>query len=444
MRPLVLAVVLILPALAGCFHVSPPVPAAAGHGCPKVEGAQPGSILWTIVTNKGTIVAELCAEQAPVTVRHIVNLTTQGKYKGASFYRIVGPSAQSEKGFVIQGGLDKAAGTMPKVADEFHPLLRHDREGVLSIAHAGPGTGSSEFFVTLDKTPHLDDRHAVFGYVVSGLDVVQAIGRAPVEANPNNPQEKSKPTDAITITSVAVSAHPDRVPTVAGVAAYAPIPSRLAEAGDAVNWAVVVRNLGSHIDNFTVTLAGPEGWTTSVDVAKQAIPAGKGAVFLVSALPPAGAETAAYTLTATAKSGRDETKTAAVNLTAQVTDLGALVQNGQRVDANYVGMLTDGRIFDTSLARVADDVNLSKMATSFTYRTTGYTSFNFTVGSGVIPGFTKLALAAHEQETVGGRIAPADAYASGDVYRSPLVGKALIFELQVLKICASATRSEPC
>jgi cyclophilin family peptidyl-prolyl cis-trans isomerase len=132
-------------------------------------------------TNMGTFEAELYAKECPVTVWNFINLaegrqeTARGGnyFDGLNFHRII-------DGFVIQGGCPFGNGTGGpgyRFKDEFDPSLRHDGEGVLSMANAGPGTNGSQFFITLGATPHLDDRHSVFGKVTDGLDVVQKIGK---------------------------------------------------------------------------------------------------------------------------------------------------------------------------------------------------------------------------------------------------------------------------
>ena len=131
-------------------------------------------------TNLGTFEAELYAKECPETVWNFINLaegrqdtSREGNfYDGLIFHRVI-------KGFVIQGGCPSGTGTGGpgyKFNDEFDPSLRHDSEGILSMANAGPGTNGSQFFVTLGPTPHLDDNHSVFGKVTEGMDVVRKIG----------------------------------------------------------------------------------------------------------------------------------------------------------------------------------------------------------------------------------------------------------------------------
>ncbi len=131
-------------------------------------------------TSMGTFEAELYAKECPETVWNFVNLaegrqeTQRGGnyYDGLSFHRII-------KGFMIQGGCPYGLGNGGpgyKFKDEFHPSLRHDSEGILSMANAGPATNGSQFFITLAPTPHLDNKHSAFGKVTKGMDVVMEIG----------------------------------------------------------------------------------------------------------------------------------------------------------------------------------------------------------------------------------------------------------------------------
>ncbi len=138
-------------------------------------------------TNHGTFEAELYAKECPETVWNFINLaegrqtTLKGKkafYDGLTFHRVI-------EGFVIQGGCPQGNGTGGpgyQFGDEFDSALKHDCEGILSMANAGPGTNGSQFFITLGPTPHLDGRHTVFGKVIKGLDIVTAIGSVPTGA----------------------------------------------------------------------------------------------------------------------------------------------------------------------------------------------------------------------------------------------------------------------
>ncbi|MGN6283043.1 peptidylprolyl isomerase [Frateuria sp.] len=127
----------------------------------------------TFETNRGPIHLRLHEDKAPVTVASFVNLARRGYYDGLSFHRVIND-------FMIQGGCPLGTGTGGpgyKFEDEFHPSLRHDKPGVLSMANAGPRTNGSQFFITHGPTPWLDGKHSVFGEVVSGDDqkVVNAI-----------------------------------------------------------------------------------------------------------------------------------------------------------------------------------------------------------------------------------------------------------------------------
>jgi cyclophilin family peptidyl-prolyl cis-trans isomerase len=137
-------------------------------------------------TERGEIVAELHAAQAPLTVENFVNLARAGFYDGTTFHRVI-------PGFMAQGGDPTGTGHGGpgyQFGDEFSPELRHDGPGVLSMANAGPGTNGSQFFLTFDATPHLDGRHTVFGRVVEGIDVLRSIRE-------RDPSRDSNPGDRI-------------------------------------------------------------------------------------------------------------------------------------------------------------------------------------------------------------------------------------------------------
>ena len=148
----------------------------------------------TIETNHGTIVAEMFEDLAPKTAGNFMDLAEKGFYDGVIFHRVI-------DGFMIQGGDPTGTGrggpgyTIP---DEFAPGLAHTDAGLFSMANAGPNTGGSQFFITLAGTPWLDGKHAIFGKVTSGLEVVQAIGKVQTGMG-------DKPVEDVVMETVTVS-----------------------------------------------------------------------------------------------------------------------------------------------------------------------------------------------------------------------------------------------
>ncbi len=125
----------------------------------------------TFKTDKGDFVVELYADKAPQTVNNFVFLARDKFYDGVTFHRVI-------RDFMAQGGDPTgtgAGGPGYKFGDEFHPSLRHNAAGILSMANAGPGTNGSQFFITHGPTPHLDNKHSVFGKVIQGMDVLLSI-----------------------------------------------------------------------------------------------------------------------------------------------------------------------------------------------------------------------------------------------------------------------------
>ena len=127
--------------------------------------------LATIETSKGKIRLELHADKAPKTVANFEKLASEGFYDGLKFHRVIDD-------FMIQTGCPNGngmGGPGYKFQDEFHADLKHDGPGIISMANSGPNTNGSQFFITHVATPWLDGKHAVFGKVLEGQDVVDAI-----------------------------------------------------------------------------------------------------------------------------------------------------------------------------------------------------------------------------------------------------------------------------
>jgi cyclophilin family peptidyl-prolyl cis-trans isomerase len=161
------AAILVGAALAGCNNKT-----TTTSNEPKREEKKMAEPLpqVTIQTTKGNIVLELAEDDAPNTVANFISLAEKGYFDGLLFHRVLA-------NFMIQGGDPKGTGTGGPgyvIADEFSPRLKHTR-GVISMANAGPNTGGSQFFITHVATSWLDGKHAVFGKVTAGLEVVDAI-----------------------------------------------------------------------------------------------------------------------------------------------------------------------------------------------------------------------------------------------------------------------------
>jgi cyclophilin family peptidyl-prolyl cis-trans isomerase len=146
----------------------------------------------TLETDKGDITIELFADKTPRTVNNFVFLAREGYYDGTIFHRVISD-------FMAQGGDPTGTGRGGpgyRFEDEFHPQLRHDKPGILSMANAGPNTNGSQFFITHVPTPWLDNRHSVFGQVTQGLDVLLSIP----PRDPQNPEYPGVSLNAVTIT----------------------------------------------------------------------------------------------------------------------------------------------------------------------------------------------------------------------------------------------------
>ncbi|MDZ7731376.1 MAG: peptidylprolyl isomerase [Natrialbaceae archaeon] len=169
-----------------------------------------GSLTATLHTSEGDIEVELYDERAPRTVENFVGLATgeqawtdpesgeeidgEPLYDDVLFHRIISD-------FMIQGGDPTGTGRGGpgySFDDEFHDELTHDSAGILSMANSGPDTNGSQFFITLDAQPHLDGKHAVFGEVTDGMDVVRAIGSVETDG-------RDCPVNDVVLESVSVN-----------------------------------------------------------------------------------------------------------------------------------------------------------------------------------------------------------------------------------------------
>lgn len=174
--------------------------------------SRPSGTYAVFETSQGNIVVRLLEKEAPKTVANFVGLAEGTKefvnektgqkekrpfYDGLVFHRVI-------PNFMIQGGCPQGSGMGGpgyKFADEFHPSLKHNKAGKLSMANAGPGTNGSQFFLTVAATPWLDNKHSIFGEVVEGQDVADKISKLPRDGN-------DRPKAAVTMNRVRI----ERVP----------------------------------------------------------------------------------------------------------------------------------------------------------------------------------------------------------------------------------------
>jgi cyclophilin family peptidyl-prolyl cis-trans isomerase len=151
----------------------------------------------TVITNQGSIDIELLSREAPKTVNNFVTLSNSGFYNGVIFHRVI-------PNFMIQGGDPTGTGTGGPgytFEDEFHATLKFDQPGILAMANSGPNTNGSQFFITTVPTPHLNGAHTIFGRVLKGQEVVEAISRVPTSAG-------NKPIQEVIIQGIQVEEFP--------------------------------------------------------------------------------------------------------------------------------------------------------------------------------------------------------------------------------------------
>jgi cyclophilin family peptidyl-prolyl cis-trans isomerase len=171
---------------------------SSSQAAPPADNAQQQAVtkknsVAKFETSKGDFKIELAEDKAPVTTKNFIDLVNKKFYDGLVFHRVI-------DGFMIQGGDPKGNGTGGSgynIKDEFNPDLKHNAAGIISMANAGPNTGGSQFFITLAPTPWLDNKHAVFGKVIAGIDVVQAIGKVKTGAN-------DKPVEDVVIKKITI------------------------------------------------------------------------------------------------------------------------------------------------------------------------------------------------------------------------------------------------
>ncbi len=281
---------------------------AVASALPVLAADRPDGLYAILNTTKGEIVIKLEYEKAPMTVANFAGLAEGTKdsnkpkgtkfYDGIIFHRVI-------PGFMIQGGDPDGTGRGGpgyNFPDEFDETLRHDGPGVLSMANAGPGTNGSQFFITLGPTPHLNDRHTIFGRVIEGQDVVKAIGDAPRNSS-------DKPNVEISIKSVTIERVGNSAKEFkADQAAFDKLVSGIAEREAAKQQAAIAAQ-SDQLEKVIADLQKENG-------GKEVVTTDSGLKYVV--LTPGSGGTPA---------------------------------NGAKIKAHYTGKFVDGRVFDSSVQR---------------------------------------------------------------------------------------------
>lgn len=449
MRRALLALALAALLLAGC--TSPP--AAPPPGTPP--GTPPGAPgptprpapgfnpLVRLGTDMGDVWIEVYEEMVPITARNFLGYARTGFFEGIKVHRVVGPALAPPDGFMVQMGdpntrnptkpvstWGQGDASLPTIPDELHPALRHSEPGVVSMANAGPNSGSSQFFILLHPSPHLDDKHAVFGRVVAGMDKVRAIGNVQVDGE--------RPKQDITIRSTEVlEAQRDPAQARHGLAAWTYQPAVNTTANHTIEVGVVVNNTGNVGETLGLEVQVPGNWSAGATYPQVlTVAAGMSQVVVLRITTPVDVPNGAYPVTARFNASGAE---ASVALTVNVRDLGRSAVANAPVVVHYTGTLTDGRLFDADRYDVVTNDTIPKFVGSgrvpgqFTPRPpAGYTPLNFTVGAqNLILGFSEAVFRLREGEQRTAVIPPERAYgASGH----PLSGKTLVFTVELLRV----------
>ena len=205
--------------VAACGSDPTPTPQPTQEEEPKIKRySQPPAMaidtnkryVATVNTNQGSIVIELLPKEARKTVNNFVFLAREGYYDGMIFHRVI-------EGFMIQGGDPTGTGGGGpgySFEDEFVPSLIFDRPGILAMANTGPNTNGSQFFITTVPTPHLNQRHTIFGTVLEGQDVAEAISKVP--------SQRDRPLSDVVIQSIEIA---ETTPTSTSEPTFTPIPT---------------------------------------------------------------------------------------------------------------------------------------------------------------------------------------------------------------------------
>lgn len=431
-RSALAALIMVTVPLAGCmsgssaeFADNPTEPCGALDQGFDLEAAEPYDPRVKLVTSKGTVEMVVYLEQVPVTAGLFLENVAKGVYDGTRFHHL------QEDSFV-QGGDPNSAGDDKRrwgtggkqsMPNEFHQHLRHDQPGTVSVAGQSPNTGGTQFVITLESLPGLDDQQEVFARVTDGLGAVRDISRTETDQQ-NRPTHNAWLHDA-----QILRPKQDASNATASLSSYGFDCTQAAEPGGTAEYLMALRNTGQRVVNGTFSAETPGGnWSVDLrETDRVPLPSGQTRAQAVDVRVPADAEPGSYEVNVTVEALEGDAATTRT-LTVNVGDLGDSPSSGDAVALDYVGMLEDARVIDTTQKVYTEEPSLSW----FHPRPPATEPVEVTLGESPFPqGLENLTTRAKAGQSVVAAIPPSEAYGANSWGQTGLGGRLLYFQVHV-------------
>lgn len=432
-RGLVLVLLLVTAALAGCAN-SGPGPSATNpiEPCGTLDQSftpQPEhNPRIRMETSNGTMTILVYGRQVPFTAGHVGQLVERGVWDDTRFHFLFPDEA-------IFGGDPRSTndtnrnawgtgGYKFNVVDEHHQFLRHDEPGIVSLLSPQPNGGGSQFVILLSPQPRLDDRNPVFGKVIEGMDTAHGLAETPTD-------NRGRPLFGAHLENLTWVDPPDPEPEPPELTAYGFDCVEIAEPGGTAEHLVAVRNTGQSILNGTLasSLDDEEGWSAELTNADQVVvSSGQTVVYGVNVTVPADAEIGQDRSVELRFTGEGDAATS-LELTTRVAELGQPAVERDEVELRYVGVLEDGRVFDTTESLYTD----AEALTWFKEKPAEPEPVTLEPSPETLnrsqPG--QLVERARLGETVVGFVPPGEAYGSESYGENDLGGRLLVFQVHI-------------
>lgn len=417
-------------AWAGCIDPTSGTAANPIEPCGELEqGFEPdvaSNPRLRMETTNGTMTIVVYGHQVPFTANHVRQLVQEGTWNETRFHYLYpdeglfgGDPRSSEDDREAWG----SGGYHFNLVDEHHQFLRHDEAGVVSLLSPEPNGAGSQFVVTLAPQPDLDDRNPVFGEVVEGMDTARQLAQTPTD-------DRARPIYGAHLHNVTWIDPPE----TAGppeLSAYGYDCVETAEPGGTAEYLLAVRNTGEAIleGNLETSVDDVEGWNVSVTNADRiVVSSGQTVAYGVNVTVPESAELGTDRTIELRFTGQDDVETS-LELTTSVGQLGDAAVDREEIQLHYVGMLEDGRVFETTEDVYAEDETVGWFAERPADPEPVTLQPDPEVLQASQPG--QLVERAHVGETVVGFVPPDEAYGSQSYGEHDLGGRLLVFQVHV-------------